>query len=221
MVYFPPLDWIILVSSYRPEFNSLLTPQDFQHTVSSLKFGESGYAFVVDRDGAALIHPTIKGLKVFRQSGFPPGLARRMMAQGEGALEYDWKNPDDKRCRRKLAAFKSIPDYGWVVVSAAYLDEVMGWVSRARYLGYGALALLLLMGAMVSYYLSGRLLRPINQMIGRLDANARRGESEPLPLDAGSKELSRLGREFNAFLATIKAQNGELKSQRARYRSLF
>ena len=48
MTYFAPLDWIVSVSSYREEFYQLLNTEDFREGILSLRFGNSGYAFVLN-----------------------------------------------------------------------------------------------------------------------------------------------------------------------------
>ena len=51
MVYFKPWDWIISVSAYREEFHELVNVDDFRESVLSLRFGETGYSYVIDLKG--------------------------------------------------------------------------------------------------------------------------------------------------------------------------
>jgi PAS domain S-box-containing protein len=221
MVYFEPLDWIISASSYRSEFNTLLTPDDFSEAVLSVRFGKSGYAYVVNNKGVAIIHPEIKGVKLFAQKDAPTEFLREMLARGSGIQDYVWKNPKDPYPRRKLAVFEKIPEFGWTIASSAYWDEVMEPVLIARYIGYGTMIMLLIMGVITSYLLSGRITKPIDSLIAQLDRNTKASAYGPLPVDTGSSDIDRLGQEFNAFLATIDAQNMEMENERARYLSLF
>jgi signal transduction histidine kinase len=59
--YFAPFDWIISVSSYRNEFINLINPSDFRDDVLSIKFGKTGYPFVLDLKGNIVIHPQVTG----------------------------------------------------------------------------------------------------------------------------------------------------------------
>jgi len=61
MTYFEPWDWIISVSSYRSEFNELVNVDDFEDRILSLRFGKTGYSFVMDTHGTLIIHPALKG----------------------------------------------------------------------------------------------------------------------------------------------------------------
>ena len=220
MVYFEPLDWIISASSYRSEFSKLLDPADFQDAVLSLRFGTSGYAYVIDGNGDVLIHPSISDFNVFAEGGKEAGFVRTMLEQGVGFIQYDWRNPSEPQPRRKLAAFATIPELGWTVVSSAYRNEVMRPVRTARTVAYAGMALLILGGAAAAFFLSARLSRPLEAMVRRLDDNARRGREEPLPV-GGADEIVRLAREFNEYIDLLRERNAEIGRQRAKYQSLF
>ena len=101
MVYFKPLDWIISASSYRSEFNQLLHPEDFRETVLSLRFGKSGYAYVVNENGQALIHPNYENLNILRQPDVPADFVREMLSRGSDSVVYDWQGPGEKKTRKK------------------------------------------------------------------------------------------------------------------------
>lgn len=220
MVYFEPLDWIISVSSYRDEFYELLDPKDFHDAVSSLQFGESGYAYVFNQEGKALIHPKLEYLTHIRQSSLEPNILESMLSRGSGQIEYSWKNPEELESRRKIAVFESLPEYGWTIVSSAYLDEVMRPVKLITQFGYISIFVLFIATSVVAYFLSGRLSKPIDAMIHQLDENIKTGSHETLPV-YNNDELGRLAQEFNTFFGVLDAQSEQLRRERERYQSLF
>lgn len=61
MVYFEPWDWIITSSSYREEFASLVDIEDFSESISKLHFDETGYSYVLNDQGDAIVHPYFDG----------------------------------------------------------------------------------------------------------------------------------------------------------------
>ncbi|MCB2217116.1 MAG: cache domain-containing protein [Desulfobulbaceae bacterium] len=220
MVYFEELDWIISASSYRSEFAELLNPGDFTEVILSLRFGESGYAYLFNKEGELLIHPQLSDFNFFMQQEAPVDFVRAMLREGAGSMEYLWKNPGDPDGRRKIVVFESIPEYGWVVASSAYLDEIMAPVRAARLVVYGSILILVVAFALVSFLLSGRLTRPVRNMVRQLDLNTRMGTAEPLPVE-GDDEFGRLAGEFNSFLKQIGAQTAVIRREQERYRSLF
>ncbi len=222
MTYFEPLDWIISVSSYRSEFDELVNVSDFRDMVLSLRFGKSGYAYVVDQNGDTLIHPQLSDYNALRQSDLPSEFLQTMIETGAGSIEYDWQNPDETKPRKKIAVYETIPEHGWIIVSSSYLEEVMRPAVLAQKVAYWAILFLLITAALASYYLSGRITKPVESMILQLDNNKNGGSltNDPLPVTTDD-ELGRLGREFNRFLAAIAAKNAELLQEKERYLSLF
>ncbi len=220
MVYFEPLDWIISVSSYRQEFNELVNINDFREAILSLRFGTSGYSYVINEDGETLVHPKLPNFNALRQSDLSSEFVRTMIATGTGSLEYRWQNPDETAPKAKIAVYERIPEYGWIIVSSSYIEEVMKPAYLLEKVAYLSILLLLATGALASFLLSGRLARPVNAMIERLDANARSRIPRPLPVPA-DEELGRLAREFNSFLTLIEDQNRQLFREKEKYQSLF
>ena len=64
MIHFKPWDWFISVSSYREEFKGLVNVDDFRQSVLDVKFGKTGYAFVMNNEGIAIIHPKLEGVNI-------------------------------------------------------------------------------------------------------------------------------------------------------------
>ena len=220
MVYFAPLDWIISASCYRSELNELLNPQDFREMVLSLRFGKRGYSYVFNKEGQTLIHPELKNVNVLDQPDMPADFVRVMLANDSGRLEYEWRNPSEPEPLRKIAVYESLPEYGWVIVSSAYVDEVMAPVRIARTVSYGGMLLLLLAAGVAAYYLSGRITRPVDAMVRRLDRNARNGVREPLPVAPTTNWAGWDGNSTLSFPPST-GRRTELRRERARYQSLF
>jgi PAS domain S-box-containing protein len=220
MVYFEPLDWIISVSSYKSEFYELLDPRDFREAVASLQFGESGYAYVFNQDGKILIHPKLNYLNNLSQEASISEILKPMLFRGSGIIEYAWRNPEEPENRRKIAVFESMSEYGWTIVSSAYLDEVMKPVNLLKRTIYFSIFIVLIAAGLATFFLSGRLSRPINAILQQLDRNAQSGTHEPMVINFHG-ELGRLAFEFNSFLKMIASQSELLRTERERYQSLF
>ncbi|MGB3221383.1 MAG: cache domain-containing protein [Desulforhopalus sp.] len=220
MVYFEPLDWIISVSSYKSEFYELLDPKDFREAVSSLEFGESGYAYVFDQEGTILIHPKLKYLRSLFQEESVTEILKPMLSRGSGIIEYAWRNPEESEDRLKIAVFETVSEYGWVIVSSAYLDEVMNLVNLTMKTIYFSILIVLIAAALATFFLSGRLSRPIDAILHQLDRNSQSGTHEPMVINFHG-ELGRLACEFNNFLKMIASQSEQLKTEREKYQSLF
>ena len=124
MTYFAPWDWIISASSYRDEFSELVAVADFRESILSIKFGQTGYSFIIDSRGNVVLHPEIEGQNTYNEvdeegNRFVAEVCRRK----SGKIIYSWKNPGDAAPRKKLAMFNYIPELDWIVESSGYLEE--------------------------------------------------------------------------------------------------
>jgi len=96
MTRFEPWDWIISASSYREEFDELVNPDDFREGIVSLRFGKTGYSFVLSHRGISLIHPheEIEGKNFFDAED---AADRKFMAElcmkKTGKIAYQWEPP--------------------------------------------------------------------------------------------------------------------------------
>jgi signal transduction histidine kinase len=61
--HFEPWQWIIAVSSYRDEFLELIDVNDFKENILSIKLEQTGYCFVLDSAGNAIVHGIDAGRK--------------------------------------------------------------------------------------------------------------------------------------------------------------
>ncbi len=146
MTYFQPWDWIISASSYRDEFDFLVNVGDFQNRILSLRFGATGYPYVIRSSGRLVIHPVLQGQNVI-DSTDAEGRAfiREMCQRKSGRIIYPWKNPGETAPRKKLVIFDYIPELDWIVASSSYIEEFQAPLRTIRQATiYIALATLLL-----------------------------------------------------------------------------
>ncbi len=211
MVYFEPLDWIISVSSYREEFAGLVNVEDFREDVLAYRFGESGYAYIVAVDGEVVVHPHQERFKVL-DSGEEANFFAEMRSRGRGRIDYAWQNPGEPRQRPKLVAYETLPEFGWIVASSVYRDEVFAPVRELRRLilaGCVPLAILLFVLAMG---IADRLTRPIRSLIDRFQKGAE-GDFTVRMHEESSYEFRRLASYFNAFMERLEAYRLDLEAE--------
>lgn len=220
MLYFEPLDWIISASSYKSEFTQLVNPDDFKDLVLSMRFGDTGYAYVFNEQGETLVHPYLKNFNILKQDNIDSDFILTMLENKSGQLFYNWRNPQEKQEKRKIAVYESIPEFKWVVVSSAYIEEITNPIRAYRGFSYFAIALLIIAATITAFLLSGRISKPLQAMIEQLDFNRANQEQKPLP-SCRIKELSRLSDEMNSYLQSLKIQRDELEEERQRYQNLF
>ncbi|GAB4063757.1 cache domain-containing protein [Uliginosibacterium sediminicola] len=107
------------------------------HILRQLDFGDDGYFFVYDFSGRSLMHPRQpelvgKDLWNLRDPQGTPTI-QRLIARaraGGGFEEFLWQRPSTHRLEHKLGYVIGIPEWGWMIGTGIYLDDIAE--TRAR-----------------------------------------------------------------------------------------
>lgn len=213
MTYFAPWDWIISVSSYRREFNKLVNVDDFRDSILSLRFGKTGYSFVVDGEGTLVVHPKI-GAENLLNAKDAEGrfFIREICERKSGKIVYSWMNPGETVARKKLAIFNSIPELDWIVASSSYLDEFYAPLDNVRNLFIAMVVLLLLLALPLTGRISSAITNPLQELTNRFAADTPGDFSARIDNQSGD-ELGRLASYFNHFMEKLELYNEKLQGE--------
>lgn len=212
MLYFKPWDWIIAVSSYREEFKDLVNVDDFKQSVLDLKFGKTGYAFVVNTKGKAIIHPKLEGVNILSVEGLSNEYLVEIIKRKNGRIIYPWKNPGETKPRLKLCIFNSIKEYDWIVGASSYLDE---FYQPLRTIGTLVLLTFLFTVILVlslSYKISNSITNPLQKLMDDFN-HASKGDFSLRMAVTSNDEIGKLARFFNRFMEQLGQYHNNLKEQ--------
>ncbi|MFH0781895.1 MAG: cache domain-containing protein [Pseudomonadota bacterium] len=212
MVHFEPWDWIIAVSSYRAEFKGLVNVDDFKQSVLDFKFGKTGYAFVVNTEGKAIIHPKLAGINILSVEGEPNEYLAEIIRRKNGRMIYPWKNPGEVKVREKLCIFSSIDEYGWIVGASSYLEEFYQPLRTIGTLVVATFLATMLLVLSLSFKISNSITKPLQKLMDHFD-NAGKGDFSLRMVVTSSDEIGKLARFFNRFMEQLGQYNSDLKQQ--------
>jgi len=212
MAYFEPWDWIIDVSSYRDEFTTLVNIDDFRQSLLALRFGQTGYSFVVDGTGQLIIHPRLQGVNILQQAEMPLEPVKTMLAQKSGKLVYPWKNPDERNERQKIVIFNYIEEYDWIVASSSYLNEFYSPLETVNHVIIFTVLASLLLVLPISSYIGAGIANPLGELINRLEKGAA-GDFSVRVLRKSSDETGRLVHYFNVFMDKLESYSQNLEDE--------
>jgi len=99
-----------------------ITKKTLTSFIMSRKLGKSGYMYAFNKKGIIKIHPK-KSLE--NSSIAKYDFAKRIIKAKNGILNYNWKNPKDKKARKKIASFTYFKPLGLYIVLTAYADEIL------------------------------------------------------------------------------------------------
>jgi PAS domain S-box-containing protein len=212
MTYFAPLDWIISVSSYREEFKDLVNTDDFRESILGLRFGKTGYAYIVDTAGKAVIHPQWQGVNLLEDKTLPETFLREMIARKSGKIRYDWKNPEDPESRNTVVVYNYVPETDWIVACSSYTDEIFTPLYTVRNTIVLALLSALVIALVVTFRVSATLTRPLKRLMDAF-AEATKGDLTVRLAHPARDEIGQLAAYFNGFMDQLEAYSRELKAE--------
>ena len=234
MFYFQPWDWIISVSSYRKEFKNLVNVDDFRKGVLDVRIGSTGYSFVIDGEGTAIIHPKLQGINLLTSKVLPNHFLEEMQRRKNGKLVYSWRNPGEAVQRQKLVIFNYIPEYDWIVASSGYLDEFYGPLKTIRNLIIATVLITLMLVLPITFKISASITDPLRALMHHL-SHLGRGEFAPPIAPTSGNEIDQLYHFFNRFIVKLEHYHldltkeiqvrgkieEDLRESEARYRSVM
>jgi diguanylate cyclase (GGDEF)-like protein/PAS domain S-box-containing protein len=212
MAYFKPWDWIISASSYREEFDSLISVEDFRSGVEAFRIGPSGYAFIMDGNGEMVIHPWMEGNVTAAAQTANRGIFDEMRRLRNGELNYRWKDPGSDVAREKMMFFRFLPELNWYVASSSYLDEVYRPLDRLRNIIVFSILLTVLLVLPLSYYMGVSITKPLTRFMARMrDAN--KGDLSIRADEGAYGEVGELSTHFNSYMNQLEDFRDELRGE--------
>ena len=108
--------------------------------IRSVRVGKTGYIFVLEAkegkdQGKLMIHPAKEGTNILDaadSSGHK--FIREMIEKKEGVIRYPWINKEmgDTSPRNKIAAYRYLKEWNWVIGAGSYFDEFDGLARLVR-----------------------------------------------------------------------------------------
>ena len=127
--YFAPFDWLIGTGDYTYKWEER-QQQEAIARLRTVRFGQGGYLALLDREGRAIISPSmpeLEGKLIEEMTGVERLSAEKIYAlgrQGGGFLTYDWINPKTRTIAKKIALVKVIQPMGWFLIASSYDEEL-------------------------------------------------------------------------------------------------
>jgi PAS domain S-box-containing protein len=213
MTYFEPWDWIISASSYRDEFNALVNVDDFREGILSLKFGQTGYSYVIDVEGNLVVHPQLEGVNILQERDANGRyFVKRLIEQRSGKIVYAWKNPGEVSHREKLVIFNHIPQFDWIVASSSYLDEFYAPLKTVGRIFLFTVAIMVLLAMPLTLWISSTITNPLQELMQHF-AQGAKGDISVRMQRQRKDEMGMLAGYFNSFMQQLEQSSAALVAE--------
>jgi methyl-accepting chemotaxis protein len=128
-----------------------------QMYIDSVKVGQTGYAYVLGKNGVAIAHPD--KTQVLKLDAKEYDFGREMIAKQAGIVNYSWEGQE------KIAAFTRSGLTGWTVVVAAIVREIFAPIQTMRYVNLAVAGMVILLIVLIILALVGSIVKPITQEV--------------------------------------------------------
>ena len=210
--YFQPWDIIVWASSYKNEFSSIINAEDIRDYILSIKVGSKGYPYILDLKGKMIVHPDLEGQNLYNTKDANGNyFIRKMISEKNGSISYLWMNPGEKKPKEKIAYFKYLQQFGWIIAISSDTDEFYGILDTIRIvLITSIIAFLLIYLAAVLIITSG-----ISKVIKNISSSFKKLANGDLTAKIEIKtkdELGEICRDYNSFAEYLNGALVNLKT---------
>jgi len=181
--------------------------------VKQLRYGGSEYFWINDMHPNVVMHTTKPSLDGNDASHIkdPNGkalfvaFANEVRKNGEGFVHYLWPKPGESEPVPKVSFVKGYPDWGWVIGSGIYIDDVQAiFMQQAIKLSMIGLVILIIQIGM-SLVVARALVTPIKQLKNVMGAVEESGDLRKRVDISNGNELGEMAGSFNSLLANFQA----------------
>ncbi len=168
-------------------------------TTSTVKIGETGYAFVIAPDGTYISHPTIP-------AGQTNDIAQRIISENKekGHFSYVYEG-----IRKQLSYVKS-PLTGWILVSNFNQSEIEEKANPVLYQTLIVLIIALIVGAMIVWLITRSISKRMNRIVEVAHAISQ-GDLTRSVQDRSGDELGKLSVAFNDMNRSLGSLVGSIQ----------
>jgi len=179
-----------------------------QKIQNKIKFGKQGHAAIVDSKGNVLAHPKPEWVSQ-RKNIANISIVKKMMRGETGVATF--YSPAKKA--DMIAGFSTVERTGWGVMVPQPISELEANISSIRMKVIGIIILGLLFAVLLSYILSFKLVKPIRELVKRVQSIATSNaitESMLAPMYT-TKELHELSSAFSTMTDRLEDKNRTLE----------
>jgi methyl-accepting chemotaxis protein len=133
-------------------------------------------------------------------------------SKGAGFVEYYWPKPNVSKPVPKISYVKLHNDWGWIVGSGIYIDDVQAELSQFFYAIFSIVAIIVIGSLAMSFLMARSISRPINKAISSLASGAEQVGSASEHISSASQSLAEATTEQASSLQETSSALEEMSS---------
>jgi methyl-accepting chemotaxis protein len=180
--------------------------------VRALRYMGDNYFWITDLDSVVVMHPIKSDLAGQNMENTTDAKGKRLYwemsqlgkAKGQGFVDYYWPKPGEKEPQPKLSYVKLVPEWGWLIGTGIYVDDVRKQVNNLTYTLLAVVIGIFVLTIFASALMTKSITAPLQRAL-ELVKDIAQGEGDlTARLEVSSKdEVGRLCEEFNRFVQKL------------------
>ncbi|MDR3594413.1 Cache 3/Cache 2 fusion domain-containing protein [Clostridium sp.] len=166
--------------------------QYLEETLSNIRLGETGYAYVIDTEGNVIIHPSDEGKNVSDYD-----FVQKMYSSYNGIIEYTYNGV------KKVAYYQYFEPWHWYIVTTANYDELNSASISILRTTVVTGAIIIILGGLIALFLANALVKPINKLKTCMEIAGKGDLTVRCNIDS-KDEIGILANSFNNMIAENK-----------------
>ncbi|MCT4534259.1 methyl-accepting chemotaxis protein [Halodesulfovibrio sp.] len=183
--------------------------------IRPIKMGQTGYAFLIARDGYLAAHPNNAHILKTRLTDYPWG--QKMVSQKSGAITYNYEGVD------KIVSFTHEPHTGWTIGISTNIDDIFSSVEAIRNSNILTAGIVVLVAGIVIFFIVHKIILALSKGVAFAEDVARGNLDNELVLNrhdevgALANALNKMTVNLREMISTAeqKTTEAEQESQRA------
>src|SRR5208283_508129 len=111
-------------------------------------------------------------------------------SNGAGFVDYYWAKPGHAQPVPKISYVKGFPEWGWIIGSGIYLDDVQKELNQIMYIVFAVVTLVAVGGLFLAYGMARSISRPIDRIIAALDGATDKVRAASGQISSSSQQLA-------------------------------
>lgn len=191
-----------------------------KNAVKTLRYDENDYFWINDMTPVMIMHPMkpeldgkdLSQVKDKKGTHLFVEFVKTCRKSGSGFVKYYWPKPGQSEPAPKISFVSLIPQWGWVIGSGIYIDDVEKEISDMFNVILGMVVLIATAGLALSYWMTRSVAGPIKSTIERLNAGAGEMASASGQVSAASQTLAEGSSEQAASIEETSSSLEEMAS---------
>lgn len=231
---FKPWNWIIGTGVYIETAEQRFM-EEAKRQIGNLRFGPDGkdYFFILNTDLKMVMHPIKPDLNGSDLGNFrdPQGKALFIemievcKANGSGFVDYMWPKPGEEKPVAKLSYVQLFPEWGWIVGTGIYVDDIdkamaiqragitSALTSQKTVIAIIVAVMTLLVGGLITF-MATRIARPIRETDAFFkDISEGQGDLTARLMVTSNDELGQMAKSFNVFADKLQGMVGYIAEE--------